>query len=139
MSDAPYTIPPGLQGGCHKDYEVEKYVIDIKEVAEIVNACATKLTLVRKSTPNDGISNFVEICSEFTGGLSHLVDRFLALDNIGISKPLFKIVAQAVKGLVLQSNGLIMKLGRATVDEDQDTILCWDSCYGGDIRYEHLG
>ena len=124
------TIPPGLQGRCHKDYDVEKYVTDIKEVAEIVNTCSTKLTLVRKSTPNEKISNFVEICSEFTGGLSHLVDRFLALDNIDISKPLFKIVAQAVKGLMLQSNGLIVKLGRATVDEDvgAETGKVWNAC-----------
>ena len=76
------TIPPRLQGRCRKDQKVEKYVTDMKQVAEVVNACSTKLTLVRKSTGKDGkISNFIEICSEFTGGISHLVDCFLAFDG----------------------------------------------------------
>ena len=130
------TVSPRLKGSCRKDPLVEKYVQDIKQVAEVVSACSTKLTLVRKATPNDGISNFVEICSEFTGGLGHLVDKFVAVeaqddnDNIDISKPLFKIVAQAIKGLILQGNELVLKLGKAAIVDDvaPETGKVWRGC-----------
>ena len=124
------TTPTRLKGGCRKDHMVSKYVEDIKEVAEVVNACSTKLTLVRKATPNDNVSNYVEICSEFTGGLSYLVDRFLSLENIDISKPLFKIVAYAVKGLLLQANALVVKLGEVDVHDDlaAETGKVWNAC-----------
>ena len=120
---------PLLKGTCRREVEVEQYMQAFKDFADVIHGTATKLTLVRKSTPVEKTANFLEICSEFSGRCMQLGDLFISVKHDVMGKPLFALIHNAVTTVLLKSYDLMMTLGQIAVDDAAiDTGILWGAC-----------